>query len=215
MVARSDEEQVEVLKKWWDENGRAVIFGVIIGIGGLAGWNGWQNYKESRAETASDHYAALREAAGNDQQDKVADEAAKLRDAYAATPYAALGALELARLKAEVGELDAAEEQLRWASENASQQVVGYVAAVRLARVLVGLGKLDEALAIVEREFPTGYASLLDEIKGDVFRARGDVDEARAAYNRAITTATGDIDYLRMKRDDLGEAKTTSPDQSS
>lgn len=214
MAVHSDEEQVEALKRWWDENGRAVIFGVVIGVGGLAGWNGWQSYKENRAETASEHYFTLREAVGNDQQDRVIDEATTLRDSYSATPYAALGALEVARLKAEAGELEAAEEQLRWASENASQQVVRDVATIRLAHVLVGQDKLDEALTIAERDFPADYASLLDEIKGDVFRARGNVEEARAAYNRAITTATGDIGYLRMKRDDLGEAKTSS-DQSS
>ncbi|MDH5355953.1 MAG: tetratricopeptide repeat protein, partial [Gammaproteobacteria bacterium] len=34
----TDEEQVEKLKKWWQENGRSVIAGIIIGVGGLFGY---------------------------------------------------------------------------------------------------------------------------------------------------------------------------------
>ena len=37
----SEQEQVEDIKKWWKENGRSVIAGLVIGLGGMVGWKSW------------------------------------------------------------------------------------------------------------------------------------------------------------------------------
>jgi predicted negative regulator of RcsB-dependent stress response len=201
----SDEEQVEALKRWWDENGRSVIAGVIIGLGALLGWRGWVNYQEDRAMAASVHYAALRTALQRDDAQAIETHATALEESFPSTPYAPLAALSLAKTRAEAGDLAAAEAQLRWAAEHSSQEVVRQLARIRLARVLAAQEKYDEALTIVNDEFPDAYTSLVQEIRGDVLVALGRIDEARKAYDQAISTASGDIEYLRMKRADLGQ----------
>ncbi len=207
----SDAEQVEALKRWWEENGRSVIAGVIIGLGALFGWRGWITYQDNRAEAASVHYAELRAAAERKDAQAIEESARILQDSYASTPYATLAALELAKLEAQAGDLKAAAEQLRWAIDNSSQEVVRTLANIRLARVLTAQGKHDEALAILSGEYAAAYTSLIEEIRGDALAAKGQIDEARQAYDRAILFATGDVEYLRMKRADLGrdEAPTS------
>lgn len=44
----TEEEQVEALKKWWKENGTAVIVGVVIGISAVVGFWKWREYRDAR-----------------------------------------------------------------------------------------------------------------------------------------------------------------------
>ena len=45
-----EREQVEALKKWWRDNGRSVIIGLVIGFGTLIGSRLWVNYTEKMAQ---------------------------------------------------------------------------------------------------------------------------------------------------------------------
>jgi predicted negative regulator of RcsB-dependent stress response len=200
-----DEEQIEALRRWWGENGRSVLLGVIIGLGALVSWRAWTMYHENQAEAASAYYAALRTAVADGDTRAIEASARTLEGSFAATPYAVLAALELAKLKAQAGDLQAAEFQLRWAIDHSSQKVIEALARIRLARVLVAQGRYNDALHIVQHDHPPAYTSLVEEVRGDALLAKGEVEAARAAYDRAILTATGDIEYLRMKRNDLGQ----------
>lgn len=204
MAHETEDQELEKLKSWWAENGRSVIVGIVIGVGGLAGWNYWQNYQAGQAASASVHYAEISKGIVDNNADVIVDNFAILEGEYAATPYAALGALEVARFMALEDKLDEAERQLRWALENSPQAVVRDVAAIRLARVLMAQDKHDAALELINKEYPESYTSLREELRGDILRARGDVEAARAAYDKALAGATGNVEYLRLKRQDLG-----------
>lgn len=206
----SDQEQVEALKRWWEENGRSLFAGVIIGLGALLGWRGWVNYQENQAEAASTHYADLRAAVERGDAQTIEANAKTLQDSFASTPYASLAALQLAKVEAEAGDLEASATHLRWAIDSTPQEVVRNVARLRLARVLNAQSRHDAALSIVKGEFPAAYTSLIEEIRGDALVAKGLIEEARRAYDRAILAASGEVEYLRMKRADLGEAAPSS-----
>ena len=38
---RTEEEQLEAIKRWWKENGTSLIAGVAIAAAGVFGWNAW------------------------------------------------------------------------------------------------------------------------------------------------------------------------------
>lgn len=201
----SDEEQVEALKRWWRENGRSVIAGVIIGLGALLGWRGWVTFHDNQSAAASIHFAALRSAMDRDDPRAIEHNARALEDSYASTPYASLAALELAKIKARTGDLALVQKQLRWAIDHTSQPVVMSLAKIRLARVLNAQGRHEDALAIVADDFPTAYTSLVEEVRGDALVAQNKLEAARRAYDRAMLTAGGEIEYLRLKRAELGQ----------
>lgn len=50
---QTDEEKAEAIKKWWKENGIAVVTGVAIGLAAIFGWRGWMSYQEQRGQQAS------------------------------------------------------------------------------------------------------------------------------------------------------------------
>lgn len=199
----TDEEKVEAIKKWWQENGKAVIAGIVLGVGGLFGWRYWVDLNETRAERASDLFLAVDRASRAGDLEQARQQADLLRADYARTPYAPLAALELARLQAARGELDSAEENLHWAIGQGRSEEVTWTARVRLARVLVALERADEALETVAGSHPQGFEALVEEVRGDAWRAKGDRDQARAAYDRAIAASMGGTEFLQMKRDDV------------
>lgn len=205
MAAYEDDEQLEALKKWWTENGTSVIAGIVLGVGALVGWKGWTSYQKNRAETASTRYTNANEAMTEKKSDTMLENVRILQEDYSSTPYAALASLELAKLRAESDDLDVVTEQLRWAMEHSNQESVQSIARIRLARVLTAQSKNDEALELLSIPLSLAYTSLVEEIRGDAYRAKGEIDKARNAYNRAILSASGNTDYLQMKRDDLGE----------
>ena len=56
---KTEEEQIEAVKRWWSENGRVVVIAVLIGVSGSFGWQFWQDYKQERREQAALEYWQL------------------------------------------------------------------------------------------------------------------------------------------------------------
>ena len=56
---RSEEEQLDAVKRWWKENGMSLIAGAVLAAAGVFGWNAWQNYQQGQAEAASMRYQQL------------------------------------------------------------------------------------------------------------------------------------------------------------
>jgi predicted negative regulator of RcsB-dependent stress response len=204
----TDEEQVEKIKQWWAENGRAVIAGVVLGIGGLVGWQGWQAYQEDRAETASSAFEAMLLSLEQGDTTKAEEYARLIRETYAGTPYAQHASLALARLHVQAQDYEAATAAYRDVIDRAGNKPIGYVARMRLARALLDAGRLEEALAALDVEFPAVYAGVSEELRGDILRFKGETEDAREAYRRAkrAPVPVADPGALDMKLNDLGPA---------
>ena len=70
---RTDEEQAEIIKKWWSENGTSLVSTVAVAIAGVVGWNYWQDSKQATGEAASAVYTQLVELAAQENSDATAD----------------------------------------------------------------------------------------------------------------------------------------------
>lgn len=201
----TEEQQVEALKKWWAENGKSIIGGIILGLVILFGWRGWTDYRQGEAELASQKFNLIQIAADRGVAARVSELTAELQKDFTFTPYAGHASLMDAKLKAEAGDLEGAMAQLEWASTQAKEQVVRDLALLRLSRVQLVMGNPDQALKTIEPVQEVAYLSLVEEIRGDAYRAMGDIDAARQAYDRAILASSGAAPaYLQMKRADLG-----------
>ena len=58
-VYNTEEEQVEAIKKWWNENGKSIIAGIIIGVIAIFGWRSYENHTAMQAKAASILYEQL------------------------------------------------------------------------------------------------------------------------------------------------------------
>lgn len=182
----SEDQQVEALKQWWKENGRAVVLGVVVGLGGVGGYVGWQKHTESNAEAASLAYSRVVNTAALQNFSGAVSEADSLIAEQPQSIYAALAAL-VAASSAYIGnDPDNAIRLLRFTVEHAGEPELAHVARIRLARLLTEAEDYDAAQATLEGIDDPAFDSLVTESRGDLANARGDLDSARAAYSALL-----------------------------
>ena len=202
----TDDEQVERIKKWWADNGSSVIFGLVIGIGGLVGWRYWVDYRNNVNAEASMHFDSMVQAVQQRNSKTAIDEAMNIIDDYNSTAYAELARLTLARVYVDEKQFDKAAQQLQAVIDSKPEQPMEMLARERLAAVQLQMGKLDDALATLNVDYPKQFAAAFEERKGDVLAAKGDIAAAKAAYQSAklAQPAPANPQFLQQKMDDLG-----------
>lgn len=203
----TEEEQVELLKKWWDENGKSAIFGIVLGLAAIFGWREWQSHTISQIESASEIYQQALTATNQDQFPQAREKANELLSNYGDTGYAVFARLILAHVAAEEADYTTAETQLTAAIDNISNVSLAHEVTLRLARIHLATGKVDQALTLLNRGDYGAFAPVYNELKGDAYAAQGKTDEARQAYQQAIAESQGsdgDLSLLNLKLDTLG-----------
>ena len=204
----SEDQQIAAIKKWWKENGASLLLGLGIGVGALLGWREYLAYQTNHSAEASDLYQAVQtQVSSNRLDDAHISKADLIRNDFSDTPYAALVSMSQAKYEYEHGEIESALMHLRWASDNSTETDVQHVAKLRLARILIAQKKYDEAEAILLGSHPAGFTAGYVELKGDLYSAKGEIAQARVAYDKAINAAGGGASrWLRLKRQDLGSS---------
>jgi len=210
-VNRTEQEQIEALQKWWSDNGKAVISGLIIGLAAVFGWRGWQSYLQTTAEEASDLYTNMIIEMRDQKNDKAREYAAKLINEYSRTIYADFAALMLARLDVEDAKPDEAIQRLQRVLDDAEQDSLKHLARLRLARILLDQNRIDEAWSILNVDDEGAFTASFAELKGDIYARQGKFDDARTAFQQVLGKTgaeTSDTSFLQMKIDELGRQST-------
>lgn len=196
---RSEEEQVEALKKWWEENGRSTLVAIIVALGLGFGWQGWQKYQQGELEGASSSYQAMLQALSTEDNEAAATLAADIKQEFSRSTYAQFAALHLARIAVNEGDLAGAEAELRWVLGRADKgSDTMQLAQLRLARVLAAAGDTGQALTILDSADPGAYASAYQVARGDILLLEERKDEAREAYSSAMMLASRGQGQLNM-----------------
>jgi predicted negative regulator of RcsB-dependent stress response len=79
----SDEEQLEALKNWWNENGTSLLMGIALVLVVFFGNRWWQGNVNAEKEGASEIYATMMETMAVNLDNAVSDEdLASMRDTY-------------------------------------------------------------------------------------------------------------------------------------
>ena len=191
----TEEEQIEALKRWWDENGKQVVLAIVLTVGGYFGWQAWTDHVEEKTAAASlvyqemlDHISDVTagDVVDTDKQVEISQLAETLKQEYSNTQYAFYAALIKAKLAVEGTDLSAAAVELQWAMDNAGETVSENIARLRLARVEAAAGNLDKALQLVQGVDAGELKSAFDEAKGDFYQLQGNAAAAYTAYEAAM-----------------------------
>lgn len=207
----TEEEQVELLKSWWSENGKSAIFGIILGLGAIFGWREWQSHTLAQTGAASEIYQKALTAMNEGRVQDARDSANQVVAEYSDTGYAVFSRLLLAQLAAEDEKYTDAAEQLNAALAAADNPSMQHEITLRLARVLIADNKADQALTLLNKSDYGAFASGYNELKGDAYAQQNKIAEARQAYQQAITEAqaaaggtAADVSILNLKLEVLG-----------
>ncbi|MCK4833976.1 MAG: tetratricopeptide repeat protein [Gammaproteobacteria bacterium] len=213
----TEEQQVEALKKWWKENGTSLIVGLFVGVSALFGWRYYVEQNNVHAVIASDMYMqVMQSVAIQSIDDKTIDIHNQLINEYSDTPYAALASLALAKAEYEKDSIESAVAQLELAIKHANDSVTKQIASLRLANIYLEQKKYDEAMSLLEMVHDAAYDAQYEELKGDVFSAKGEVTQARIAYDKAIDLqGIAASRWLKLKRQNLGQGSAESSDAAA
>lgn len=203
---QTEEEQVEAIKKWWKENGKSIIAGVVIGLGGVFSWQFWGDYQDRVGREASVSFAQMLDQVHQGNLDAASQQAELIRVEYESNSFAVLAALVQARLKLEQGDSAAARSQLEWAMNNSPNSGLEKLARLNLARILLSEGDTEAAAKLVTVE-TGGYAASFAELRGDIASAQQDKDAALDAYQQALALGTSAGQRVQIKLDDLSSAQ--------
>lgn len=205
-LSASEEETIESLKRWWHDSGKALAFGVAIIALAWLGWLQWRNMQESTAAEASALYDELislvAAAPGETSEAAAGDEARelvnRLRTDYADTPYALYGALFGARLAMQNDDPAAAQRELEWLLDNVrdgwfnrTDPTLVATARLRLARVLLASEQAERALTVLSAGEPGALQPEYDELRGDIYLALGQEEQALEAWRAAVDSGQG------------------------
>ena len=211
---RTEEEQVEALKSWFEKNGISLVFGIVIALGAVFGYRAWDNNVRETGEAASAIYENLLTAVGTIPPEGLSSEmivtgrtlAGQLKTDHTDSTYALFAALHLAKMAIDSGDMDTAVTELNWVLDNGATGSIEILARIRLAKVLATQAKYDEALATLDVKLDFSYhLSSWEEARGDIYYGKGDLDKAREAYQLAISNVGEENvkPYLNMKLEDL------------
>ena len=205
----TEDEQVEQIKQWWRENGKSIVAGVIIGVGGLFGWRYWIDYQDRIASEAAAQYEVVLIQLGKAEFQPAIENAQQLIDQYGSTSYVSLARLAQAKAHAELTEFEKAKAPLTALITDQSDSHLAWIARNRLALLMFQEKQYDQALEQLDINYPIAFTAVYEELKGDIFTAKGDKDQARKAYQLAKLSQPqpGNINFLQQKIDDLGFAQ--------
>jgi predicted negative regulator of RcsB-dependent stress response len=206
----TDEERVEELKKWWKENGKSVIFGVVLGLAILFGWRWWGDYQLNQSLQASTLYTQLELAIQQKKSDEATALSEQIYKKYENQTYAVYAALAMAKLRVDEKEPAKAKEHLQWALAHADSPELQHLIKLRLARVLYAIDELDEASNLISGSKGGNFASAFEELKGDIMNKKGNPEQALSAYQKAVSllpAGSRTNPTLQYKIDDLARAQ--------
>ncbi|MBA2654917.1 MAG: tetratricopeptide repeat protein [Gammaproteobacteria bacterium] len=206
----SDKEQIEMIKTWWRENGRFTILSVAAALIISAGWRFWQNNKLQDSANASVIYEQMLNQESHQDISAAEYEVTNLLTNHPRTPYASLASFVSAQNAINANNLEGASEKFDWIIANSKNADFKQIAKIRKARLMIAMQKYDEGLQLLNNPSSETYLPLINEVKGDLLAAKGDIKGALGAYQNALNSLRKDAsnrEFLLMKYNHL---KSTS-----
>ena len=203
----TEEQQIEVIKNWWKENGISVITGTALGLAIVFGIRAWNDWRTGQSEAASQIYQQIMIGQKKTSPIVVQQAGTRLFEEYPNSIYAILGALAQAAGFIEKGDPASARGRLEWVILQSADPQIKALAQLRLGWLFLDQGDPERALTLSTTVASAGFPAEADELRGDVLRLQGDRKGALSAYQSAIAKLppnSGRTTDLRMKIDDLG-----------
>jgi len=212
----TEKEQIEEIRAWWKENGTYVIAGLVIGIGGILGFNQWKSSQLNTQLEASALFESLVDEVADNRLDPAQAIATDIYSNYAETIYADEARLAMARIFMDQGRDQDAATALQALVTDGSHSEIQLVGRLRLAKILLYQNEHEEVLTLLDGLEGSAFAPRYNEVIGDANFELGRYQEAEAAYQAAMADPRAaqmlDTALVQMKINDLPDILSQTAD---
>jgi len=200
-IYNSEEQQEEAIKRFLKDNGGVLALGVVLGLGGIYGFNYYQADKISKMGVNSMSYSEVV------KSDDISAQSAKFVAEHSSTQYSQLAQLLSVKSLVDAKKFDEASKLLQSVISSDVDSSVKSIAIMRLARIENSQLKYSSAMTTLAKLTDNAFDVQKNELTGDIELAQGNVDKARLAY-LAAEKASGEqvSNDLQMKLNDLTPA---------
>ncbi|WP_323839500.1 YfgM family protein [Photorhabdus africana] len=185
-VYTNENEQVDVIRRFFANNGKALVFGLVLGAGALIGWRYWQSHQTNQLQESAEAFERVDQ--GLITSTKESHAAAEKFASETNNSYGVMTHLHLAQLAVEKNELTKADQFLSAATGQVKNEDLQALVNIRLARVQLAEDKADAALKTLEQVKGSGWVAVAEDIRGDALVKKGDIAGARAAYTKGLSS---------------------------
>jgi predicted negative regulator of RcsB-dependent stress response len=193
-----EQEQLDELKHFWKQYGNAITWLLILVLGCVATWNGYQYWQRSQSTQAAAMFDEVIKVAGVGDTEKTERAFGDMRDRFASSTYTSQAGLMVAKSLYESGKLDSAKSTLKWVAEKSADQGYAAIAKLRFAAVLMDEKAFDEALKSLDSVVGEPFVGLAADRRGDIFMALGKKAEAKTEYLKAYKAMDSRTEYRRL-----------------
>jgi predicted negative regulator of RcsB-dependent stress response len=205
-VYMTEEEQIAAIKNWWNKYSTIVTLILSLILVVAAGYRYWNWHQEKISTQASTAYEHLMLAFSNQDDRGIQAYSKQLMTNYKHTVYADAARLSLAKLQITSEDYTQAKKNLDYVATHSKMPALKQIAKLRLARLLTAEKAYDKALAELSTVIDKAYTPVVKELKGDIFAAKGQYQEAIQSYKEAISgvriNGMGNL-FLEMKTNEL------------
>jgi len=205
-VYMTEEEQLEVIKKWWRKYGNLITIFLSLVLLCIAGYRYMNWHQDKIKQQASNAYESMMVAFSNHNIKSVRAYANELIKDYNNTVYADVAHMTLAKVYIEKDKLDLAKTELQTVVANSHMLPLKQIAKIRIARILAAGKDYKSALNELSSIDDSSYLPVINELKGDIYGETGQYQNAMSAYRLAITEVKnkgmGNL-FLEMKTNEL------------
>ncbi|MDP3268944.1 MAG: tetratricopeptide repeat protein [Legionella sp.] len=205
-VYMTEDEQLEIMKKWWKRYGNIVTIIASLVLLSIAGYRYMHWHQDKMTQQASNTYENMMIAFSNHNIKSVRSYANQLIKDYDKTVYADVAHMTLAKVYISKDKLDKAREELQIVATKSHMNPLKQIAKIRIARIYAAEKSYSNALNELSTIDDKTYLPVINELKGDIYSATGQYPEAINAYKLAIdevkNNGMGNL-FLEMKTNEL------------
>lgn len=208
----TEQEQLEMIKKWWQKYGNLILTIASIVMLVAAGLQYWNWHERKILDQSSTIYENMMIAFANQEEDKTQAFANTLVQNYSKTVYSAAAHLTLAKYYVNQENYEKAIAELQAVVKHAKTTSLKELASIRLARIWISKKDYEKALSELNTLHNSPYMPIVAELKGDIYTATGKYQEAVQAYHDAIAFVSkagmGNL-FLEMKTNEAAAHVST------
>ena len=193
-----EQEQLEELKHFWKKNGNWISWLLIIVLGSLAAWNGYQWWQKNQGMQSSAMLDEVEKVLQAGDAQKIDRAFSDMRERFPSAYTTQQAGLLIAKNHYDAGRTDQSKAALKWLVDNGSDEGLVSIARLRMSAVLVDAKAYDEALKVLEAGIAEEFAALASDRRGDIYMLQDKKADARTQYQSAYEALGEQSDYRRL-----------------